>query len=88
MHANSFIPIVNRPTKMAKNTCTLIDNIYTNRYSIKYDNHSGVITTDITDHFPVFHISNKHCVYPIIDEYKTIRIINETRILKYMEKSR
>ena len=33
MHANSFIPIINRPTRVTKDTCTLIDNIYTNNYN-------------------------------------------------------
>ena len=86
MYANSFIPTINRPTKVTKDTCTLIDNIYTNHYNIKYDNYSGVFTTDITDHFPVFHVSKLHCDHPIDQEYKTIRIINEHRKLKFMEK--
>ena len=57
MHANSFIPIINRPTRVTRDTCTLIDNIYTNNYNIKNDNYSGLLTTDISDHFPVFHLS-------------------------------
>ena len=51
MYANSFIPTINRPTRVTKDTCTLIDNLYTNHYNIKYDNYSGVLTTNITDHF-------------------------------------
>ena len=31
-------------------------------------------------------MSNMHSEYPIADEYKNIRVINETRMLKYMEK--
>ena len=57
MHANSFIPIINRPTRVTRDTCTLIDNIYTNNYNITNDNYSGLLTTDISDHFPVFHLS-------------------------------
>ena len=86
MYANSFIPTINRPTRVTKYTCTLIDNIYTKHYNIKYDNYSGVLTTDITDHFPEFHVSKLHCDHPIDKEYKTIRIINEHRKLKFMEK--
>ena len=59
MHANSFIPIINWPTSVTRDTCTLIDNIYTNSYNIKNDNYSGLLTTDISDHFPVFHLSKK-----------------------------
>ena len=29
MYANSFIPTINRPTRVTKYTCTIIDNIYT-----------------------------------------------------------
>ena len=86
MYANSFTPTINRPTRVTKDTCTLIDNIYTNHYNIKYDKYSAVLTTDITDHFPVFHVSKLHCDHPIDKEYKTIRIINEHRKLKFMEK--
>ena len=57
MHANSLIPIINRPTRVTRDTCTLIDNVYTNNYNIKNDNYSGLLTTDISDHFPVFHLS-------------------------------
>ena len=86
MYANSSIPTINRPTRVTKDTCTLIDNIYTNHYNIKYDNYSGVLSTDITGHFPVFHVSKLHCDHPIDKEYKTVRIINEHRKLKFMEK--
>ena len=86
MYANSFIPMINRPTSLTKDTCTLIDNIYTNHYSIKNDNYSGILTTDISDHFPVFHVSPKSCEYPTNNEYKTIHVINEIKTLKFMEK--
>ena len=48
MHANSFTPIINRLTRVTRDTCTIIDNIYTNNYNIKYDNYSGLLTTDIS----------------------------------------
>ena len=34
MYANSYIPIINRPTRVTRDTCTLIDNIFTNNISI------------------------------------------------------
>ena len=86
MHANSFIPIINRPTRVTRDTCTLIDNIYTNNYNIKNDNYSGLLTTDISDHFPVFHLSKKCSEHYINNEYKTIRIINEIKTLRFTEK--
>ena len=87
MHANSFIPIINRPTRVTRDTCTLIDNIYTNNYNTKNDNYSGLLTTDISDHFPVFHLSKKCSEHSINNEYKTIRIINEIKTLEFTEKN-
>ena len=86
MYDTSFMPTINRPTRVTKDSCTLSDNIYTIDYNIRYDNYCGVLTTDITDHFPVFHVYKLHCDHPIDKEHKTIRIINEHRKLKFMEK--
>ena len=73
MYANSFIPIINRPTKGTKHTCTLIGNVYINHASIQYDNYNGGLTTDITDHFPIFNVSKMHCDHPVDNEWKAIR---------------
>ena len=34
IYANSYIPIINRPTRVTRDTCTLIDNTFTNNISI------------------------------------------------------
>ena len=34
VYANSYTPMINRPTRVTRDTCTLIDNIFTNNYSI------------------------------------------------------
>ena len=78
MYANSFIPMVNRPTR--------VTNLYTNHYSIKNVSYSGILTTDVSDHLPVSHISQKGCEYPTNNEYKTIRVINEIKTLMFMDK--
>ena len=35
MYANCFIPVINRPTRVTMNTCTLFDNIFTNQYDVR-----------------------------------------------------
>ena len=52
MFANAFYPTISKPTRVTKQTATLIDNIITNihEYSIK----SGILYNDISDHFPIF----------------------------------
>nr|XP_047142839.1 uncharacterized protein LOC124817087 [Hydra vulgaris] len=45
--------MINKPTRVTKTTASIIDNIITNNYtSVEWQ--SGIIKTDITDHFPVF----------------------------------
>ena len=51
-----FVPLITRPTRVTATTATLIDNILTN--NVENINHSdqGILATDVTDHYPVFHI--------------------------------
>jgi len=56
MFMYGYIPLTNKPTRIGSYSATLIDNIYTNNISAS-NTKSGVFYTDITDHFPVFHIT-------------------------------
>ena len=53
--AHNFIPLINKPTRISKNNATIIDHILTNTF-INENYSSGVIKTDISDHFPVFFV--------------------------------
>ena len=54
--ASNFTPIINKVTRSHKSSNTIIDNIFTNNsYSI---NKSGIIISDISDHYPIFITSN------------------------------
>ena len=52
MISKNFLPIINRPTRVTPHSCTLIDKIFCNR--VDKVESSGVITTNISDHSPVF----------------------------------
>ena len=52
MISKNFLPIINRPTRVTPHSCTLIDNNFCNR--VDEVELSGVITTNISDHYPVF----------------------------------
>ena len=43
MYANHLIPVINRPTRVTMNTCTLIDNIFTNEYDVKENQLHGIL---------------------------------------------
>ena len=52
MTSKKFLPIINRPTRVTPHSCTRIDNIFCNR--VDEVESSGVITTNISNHYPVF----------------------------------
>ena len=51
--SNGYIPTTTRPTRISHSSATLIDNIYTTLKS-NSQIQTGIITTDISDHLPVF----------------------------------
>ena len=50
-----IFPTITKPTRVTKDTSTLIDNIFTNALTPNYT--SGLLVTDISDHFPIFNIA-------------------------------
>ena len=52
----NFIPVINKPTRVPRNNATIMDHINTNHF-LNNDMHSGIITADISHHFPIFLIS-------------------------------
>ena len=84
MYSNSLLPMILKPTRETVTTATLIDNIFTNKYNINDNILQGIFATDISDHYMIFHISEK--CSPGIEEYQLIRLVNETRMTKYKER--
>ena len=79
-----YPPMILKPTRETETTATLIDNIFTNKYNVNDNIFQGIFATDISDNYMIFHISDK-CA-PDIEEYQLIRLINESRMLKYKER--
>ena len=83
MFSNSFIPLINKPTRITLKPATLIDNIFANKYENEHRYMTGILTSDISDHSPIFHISlNQN--YPKEEEYQTIHLINGSNLEKYI----
>ena len=55
MFRNCLIPTVNKPTRITRNIVTAIDHIITNS-EINAEFKTGIIKTDISDHFPILFI--------------------------------
>ena len=51
---NGIFPLINRPTRVTKSSATIIDHVLTNTI-IDSEVQSGIIKTDISDHFAVWY---------------------------------
>ena len=60
MYDKSFYNLISRPTRITYAT-SLFDNIHTYSVSFDKDKLSGVLKSDISDHFMVF------CMFQIFD---------------------
>ena len=87
---NNLIPVIQNPPRVTLiNIETLIDNLFTNDFNNCKIN-SGIIKTDISDHFPIFFILNNKTTEKDSKtkcEYKTIfkRVINNNSIIEFRD---
>ena len=56
MFSYSLMPHINKPTRVTERSATLIDNIFSNEIVNDVESMSGILYTDISDHYPIFHI--------------------------------
>ena len=77
--AYSFTHLIKKPTQITPTTATLIDNIVADKYDNEHIYLTKLLTTDISDHYPIVHISlcqNK----PTVEDYKLIRLIDGSNL--------
>ena len=53
MFQYNMIPSINKPARVLRNTATVKDHIITNTVISGIQHRSGIIKTDILDHFPI-----------------------------------
>ena len=86
LYSHSLFPMITKPTRVIKNTTTLIDNIFGDITSCN-DMLNGIVFTDISDHFPVFsfvknaQLSQKHVT-------RKTRCLTNENIEKFKDKLR
>ena len=56
LSSSGYMPLITKPTRVTKSTATLIDNIFTNNAN-KTGHQSGILLNDISDHLPIFTIT-------------------------------
>jgi hypothetical protein len=68
LFTSSFLPLINKPTRITNHTATLIDNIFTNNLENIENSKNGIIFTDISDHLPVVHMFNINILAKIMSK--------------------
>ena len=80
LYSHSFMPLINKPTRVTANSTTIIDHVYCNEiHNSRLFN--GILITEITEHYPIFcinishemHVKPTHCSKRSLTE-KNIRI--------------
>ena len=56
MYSYSLYPCITKPTRVSSKTASLIDNTFCNNIVDNQDVFTGILYTDISDHFPIFYI--------------------------------
>ena len=78
-----MLPKITRPTRITPHSATLIDHIYSNDNRPTSQNDiSGIIITDVADHFGTFHIVSK-CKQTPVQTYSQIRQMKTENISKF-----
>ena len=60
MLSKSFVPLIKKPTRVSDASSSLIDNIFLN--NPLPDITSGIVVSDISDHFPIYTISSLNLI--------------------------
>ena len=81
MYSNYLVPLSCKPTRETETTATLIDNVFTNNYNVNDQFLQGILTTDISDHYIIFHVWDKIC--PSNDQFQLVRLTNDKRMGAY-----
>ena len=58
MFSFGFYPLIIKPSRITKDSATLIDNIFVNITDGKIN--SGLLVTDVSDHLPVFAVLERN----------------------------
>ena len=76
---NRIFPVINRPARVTETSVTTIDHILTNAI-IGSPLHSGIVKTEISDHFAVFYLLKSNFEQSNIKNIIIKRDINEASI--------
>ena len=85
LYSHAFLPLINRPTRITQNSATIIDNIFTNNIGESECGHNVILVTDISDHFPIFHIWKHTQIAQTDDTYISSRNYSHVNKLSFQQ---
>ena len=57
LYTYNVFPVISKPTRVTKNTATLIDHILINNIDVSTYHKQGIICSDISHHYAIFHMT-------------------------------
>ena len=82
LFSHSFFPFITKPTRVTDKSATLIDNIFYNNNVENSSSLAGILYTDISDHFPVYHIDYSDDVSMVDNSFKK-RVYSMTNMERF-----
>ena len=86
MYSYSMFPLITKPTRVTKDTATLIDHIFTKKFVSDTKHVQGILCTSISDHYAVFHITGNGSKSSLCDSEPSLGCnMCHTNIVKFRE---
>ena len=85
LYSNGVFPLITKPTRVADRTSTLIDNIFTNNFDQPVHYLQGILCTDMSDHYAIFHIAQTYQNKDNQDTFFYRRTFNQVSINKFVQ---
>ena len=57
LYSYNVFPLITKPTRVTRESATLIDHVLTNNFDINSKHVQGILCTSISDHYAIFHIA-------------------------------
>ena len=86
MYGLGLHPLIDRPSRITTNSCTLIDNIFINQTN--YLVRTGLLINDINDHLPIFALCNYEIDKEKCDTFKYVRNVKDDNVFLLIESLR
>lgn len=74
LHSSSFFPTINKHTRITERSQSTLENIITNMQGIEYK--SGVVYSDITDHYPIIQCMNLNKNVPNLCTRRKVKVLS------------